>query len=342
MLVLPSLANASSMDEIYAGLKVENLRTSQSQAVAGDTMEFEFELVNRAPETLSVPSNFFYGSEHHVLGLAQAWVERLGPLKRIPYLYSGREGDLYARGGQVLALEWYGPVGGWQLADNLWPSGHSVPFRWTLETAGFPTGDYRYYVDYQQHWEEGAHLIQRVSVDFHVTGSYPVDLTPPTLTVPAEVVADASSPQGTHDASWQATATDDLDPDPEVSCSHESGWFVFPIGSTTVTCSSTDFSGNTATASFHVRIKDAEEQLTDLAARLSELGAYSLPGSLEASILTALRQHRDHRRAACNALASFDRVLTAVEPPPELRDELAARTWRIQGTLTCEQYQTGQ
>jgi hypothetical protein len=157
------------------------------------------------------------------------------------------------------------------------------------------------------------------------------------------VVADASSPQGTWDASWQATATDDLDPDPEVSCSHESGGFAFPIGSTTVTCSSTDFSGNTATASFHVRIKDAEEQLTDLAARLSELGAYSLPGSLEASIQTALRQHRDHRRAACNALASFDRhVLPGAVVPPELRDELVARTWRIQGTLTCEQYQTGQ
>jgi HYR domain len=44
-----------------------------------------------------------------------------------------------------------------------------------------------------------------------------------------------------------------VDPDPQVSCDHPSGGS-FPQGVTEVTCTATDFTGNTASASFDVTV----------------------------------------------------------------------------------------
>jgi hypothetical protein len=49
------------------------------------------------------------------------------------------------------------------------------------------------------------------------------------------------------------TATDDVDGDVPVRCTPESG-SDFPLGTTTVTCTASDSSGNAATASFNVSI----------------------------------------------------------------------------------------
>lgn len=62
---------------------------------------------------------------------------------------------------------------------------------------------------------------------------------------------------------YDATARDNADPAPTVTCSRPSG-SVFPIGTTTVNCTATDRAGNTAGGTFSVTVKGAKEQLNDL------------------------------------------------------------------------------
>src|SRR5579864_816116 len=78
---------------------------------------------------------------------------------------------------------------------------------------------------------------------------------PPVVTVPASpLIAEATGPDGTP-VSFNATAmAADGTPLP-VNCAPASG-STFPLGSTTVTCTASDSSGNTATASFTILVQD--------------------------------------------------------------------------------------
>lgn len=81
-----------------------------------------------------------------------------------------------------------------------------------------------------------------------------VDKTPPALSVPATITADAAGPGGAN-VTFSVTARDRIDPAPKVSCSHSSGQ-TFPLGTTTVSCTATDASGNTTRATFDIRVVD--------------------------------------------------------------------------------------
>jgi len=78
------------------------------------------------------------------------------------------------------------------------------------------------------------------------------DVTPPELTVPGTITVDATTASGTVVA-YTASAVDAVDGPVPVSCTWASG-AVFPLGTTTVTCSTTDSSGNPAQASFTVKV----------------------------------------------------------------------------------------
>lgn len=80
------------------------------------------------------------------------------------------------------------------------------------------------------------------------------DVQPPTLTVPAEITLEATGPSGAA-ATFAATASDTRDPSPVVSCSPVSG-STFALGTTTVTCTATDASGNASSGSFTVKVQD--------------------------------------------------------------------------------------
>jgi hypothetical protein len=75
------------------------------------------------------------------------------------------------------------------------------------------------------------------------------DRDAPTLTVPPAVVKQAPGATGGAPVSYEATATDTLDPAPAVSCSPASGTEL-PIGTTTVTCTAADKAGNVTSKSF--------------------------------------------------------------------------------------------
>ena len=81
------------------------------------------------------------------------------------------------------------------------------------------------------------------------------DTTAPTLSVPADITVEATSSAGAV-ATFAATAVDLVDASPTVLCVPSSG-STFPLGSTTVTCTATDASGNTSDAqTFTVTVRD--------------------------------------------------------------------------------------
>ena len=78
--------------------------------------------------------------------------------------------------------------------------------------------------------------------------------TPPTLHLPANVAAEATSASGAA-VVFTATATDLVGASVAVTCTPASG-ATFPLGVTTVNCSATDAAGNTTGGSFTVTVAD--------------------------------------------------------------------------------------
>jgi hypothetical protein len=80
------------------------------------------------------------------------------------------------------------------------------------------------------------------------------DTTAPTITVPADITAEATSALGAA-VSFSATYSDIVDGSGDAICSPVSG-STFALGTTLVTCSKTDNAGNPASASFDVTVQD--------------------------------------------------------------------------------------
>ena len=85
-----------------------------------------------------------------------------------------------------------------------------------------------------------------VSVFFH-------DTTPPVITGTGDLTAEATSASGAV-VSYEVHATDPDSP-PTVVCDHPSG-STFPLGATLVHCTASDPSGNSASTSFRVTVRD--------------------------------------------------------------------------------------
>jgi hypothetical protein len=86
-----------------------------------------------------------------------------------------------------------------------------------------------------------------------------LDTTGPALSVPADMTREATSASGSV-ASFIATALDLVDGNVAVGCTPASG-STFVLGSTTVTCGTSDLSGNTATRSFAVNVVDTTKPI---------------------------------------------------------------------------------
>lgn len=79
------------------------------------------------------------------------------------------------------------------------------------------------------------------------------DSTPPVITTPGNLTAEATSSRGANVTYADPTAIDDVSGSVPVSCDHHSG-DLFPLGITTVTCTATDAAGNAASAAFTVTV----------------------------------------------------------------------------------------
>jgi hypothetical protein len=128
-----------------------------------------------------------------------------------------------------------------------------------------------------------------------------VDTTPPVVTVPANITANATSPSGAV-VTYTATAIDIVDGAVTPSCQPASG-STFPIGDTTVLCTAKDAHGNSSTATFTVHIRGAEEQLDTLLVAVTGVG----PGASLANKLMLIQSYvaANNTAAACDALTGF-------------------------------------
>jgi hypothetical protein len=81
------------------------------------------------------------------------------------------------------------------------------------------------------------------------------DTTAPAITCPASLVVDDRRGNGRGEVlTFAVTAADPEDPTPSLVCVPPSG-SLFPPGTTTVTCTATDFSGNQSTCQFTVTVQ---------------------------------------------------------------------------------------
>ena len=80
------------------------------------------------------------------------------------------------------------------------------------------------------------------------------DKTPPTLNLPSAMTVEATSSSGAV-VTYSTSASDLVDGSVPVTCTPASG-STFPFGTTTVSCSATDKSGNGATGAFTVTVQD--------------------------------------------------------------------------------------
>lgn len=158
----------------------------------------------------------------------------------------------------------------------------------------------------------GTTLVQCTASDnsgHNLTRSFEVrvvDTTASTLTVPARMTANATSPGGAI-VTYTASAIDTVDSAPTVVCDPPSGT-VFAAGDTTVQCSASDASGNSSTpASFVVHVNGASEQLQELSATVATLpGPDSVRNGLEANLRDAQRSlSRGRIASACGSVNDF-------------------------------------
>ena len=83
-----------------------------------------------------------------------------------------------------------------------------------------------------------------------------VDTTAPTLALPADQTAEATSPAGAS-VTFETSSSDAVHGSGAVACDHGSG-DTFALGATTVSCSTTDAAGNSASGTFHVTVDDTK------------------------------------------------------------------------------------
>lgn len=89
-----------------------------------------------------------------------------------------------------------------------------------------------------------------------------VDSTAPSVSVPSNLVLEATSPDGA-EASFEVSATDAVDPDVVPICEPPSG-STFPLGSTEVNCGAVDNTGNRGAGEFAVVVQDTTAPTMEL------------------------------------------------------------------------------
>lgn len=94
------------------------------------------------------------------------------------------------------------------------------------------------------------------------------DTTGPILSLPDDITEEATGPNGATVA-YTATAVDAVSGAVAVDCTPASG-SVFPLGTTTVSCSAADAANNSSTATFDVTVADTGAPVLDLPADITE------------------------------------------------------------------------
>ena len=111
------------------------------------------------------------------------------------------------------------------------------------------------------------------------------DTTPPTINLPADITEEATSPSGAV-VTFSASATDLVDGPRPVTCTPPSG-STFVLGTTAVTCESSDTRGNTARDSFNVTVQDTIPPTLNLPSDITDVEATGPGGAVVTFTVTA-------------------------------------------------------
>jgi hypothetical protein len=155
---------------------------------------------------------------------------------------------------------------------------------------------------------------------------------------PANITTDATGPSGATVTYPLPAVTDPDDTTPPTAvCSPPSG-SVFPIGTTTVTCTATDSKdlNSPVSTSFTITVEGAAAQLADLYQAVQGVGS----GKFLASIVAVAQQQvaAGHPSMACVTLTEFMIEVQAQTPwsiPPGTAAQLITDAERIQAVLGC-------
>jgi hypothetical protein len=142
----------------------------------------------------------------------------------------------------------------------------NAPSHVTVVAPSVPGVDYAFSIDYGKLLtpagvSDGTSLTGFTMITFVVDVADvgpPPDTTPPSLVgLPADLDVVTGDPAGTILAYTPPTATDDIDPAPTVLCDPAPG-AVAAIGTTFVTCTASDASGNVSVGSFWVTVRHGQ------------------------------------------------------------------------------------
>lgn len=171
-------------------------------------------------------------------------------------------------------------------------------------------------------------------------GGINIDKTPPTITCPANIVADPLNASGAP-ATFAATATDNLST-PTLNCVPQSN-SLFPIGTNMVTCTATDDADNASSCSFTVTVRGPRaieahvlSQLTALRATVtSPDDAHKLDeaiGRLSDALTASLWINETHLQPKLGDQV-FDRDKDAVQKLQELANKNSALAHVLQDSI---------
>lgn len=157
--------------------------------------------------------------------------------------------------------------------------------------------------------------------------------------VPANITTNATSSQGAVVTYIPPTVVDEDSPLPAVTCSPASG-STFPIGATTVTCTATDSSGNSVSASFQVTVTSVSDQITNL---ISLVKSFHLKPVIRDTLVTELQAaqyelSKNHTQTACSLFNGFVtevRFLTGHGITAAQAKQLLAAAEAIETSLGC-------
>ncbi|VVB75331.1 HYR domain protein [uncultured archaeon] len=130
---------------------------------------------------------------------------------------------------------------------------------------------------------DGSHTIYVKGIDNNLNESgysevsVVVDNTAPVLSVPSDMLEEATSAAGAA-VSYVATATDAIEGAVAIDCSPASG-STFALGTITVTCGASDSLGNTASTSFDVTVEDTTPPTIDSMSDIIDVEATSPAGA---------------------------------------------------------------
>jgi hypothetical protein len=161
-----------------------------------------------------------------------------------------------------------------------------------------------------------------------------LDVEAPKITVPADMKVNATSTAGAvvnYPVLWSdnVRVTD-------ISCVPVSG-SMFPMGSTTVTCTARDAAGNQTSKSFNVNVVGPEEQVGDLIAYVLSL---DLPNGTTNPLVNQLRAAfgADDNHVSCIKMSDFiDMVGKKVDPVNYAHESayMVSEATRIMGAMGC-------